>query len=182
MLSKVGNRALKFNEETKGMCCTARKIKLSQLEEPAQPLKTLLAKHTPNQSVSYRKSGNATMHLENGQRVYFTAANVQQIVLNPPATTLTAFFTLCQNYSFAKTLLYPKLPTDYTWSVKKKADISIQKQRVYSNVTLCHNFKSMDENLKYFVKMNIEHLRQRGSPRHDLILEKIIHELLEDNP
>jgi hypothetical protein len=34
------------------------------------------------------------VHLENGQRVYFTAANVQQIALNPPATTLTAFFTL----------------------------------------------------------------------------------------
>jgi hypothetical protein len=25
------------------------------------------------------------VHLENGQRVYFTAANVQQVALNPPA-------------------------------------------------------------------------------------------------
>ncbi|VDN00461.1 unnamed protein product [Onchocerca ochengi] len=28
------------------------------------------------------------VHLENGQRVYLTAANVQRIVLNPPATKL----------------------------------------------------------------------------------------------
>ncbi|GFS60374.1 ATP-dependent DNA helicase [Trichonephila clavipes] len=32
------------------------------------------------------------VHLENGERVYFTAKNVQQIALNPPATTLNAFF------------------------------------------------------------------------------------------
>ncbi|VDM97497.1 unnamed protein product, partial [Onchocerca ochengi] len=34
------------------------------------------------------------VYLENGQRVYFSAENVQQIALNPPATTLTAFFAL----------------------------------------------------------------------------------------
>ncbi|VDK64376.1 unnamed protein product [Onchocerca ochengi] len=33
------------------------------------------------------------VHLENGQGVYFTAANMQQIAPHPPATTLTAFFT-----------------------------------------------------------------------------------------
>ena len=61
------------------------------------------------------------VHLENGQRVYFTAANVQQIALNPPATTLTAFFTLCQNDPFAKTLLYSEVPTYYTWNTSRKS-------------------------------------------------------------
>ena len=42
------------------------------------------------------------VHLQNGQRVYFTETNVQQRVLNPPDTTLTAFFSLCKNDSFAK--------------------------------------------------------------------------------
>ncbi|GFW51845.1 helitron_like_N domain-containing protein [Trichonephila clavipes] len=60
------------------------------------------------------------VHLENGQRVYFTAKNVQQIVLNPPATTLTAFFTLCQNDAFAKTLLYSQVPTYYKWNASRK--------------------------------------------------------------
>jgi hypothetical protein len=45
------------------------------------------------------------VHLQNGQRVYFTETNVQQRVLNPPDTTLTAFFSLCKNDSFAKKLL-----------------------------------------------------------------------------
>ncbi|VDP19905.1 unnamed protein product [Onchocerca flexuosa] len=46
------------------------------------------------------------VHLENGQRVYFAAGNVQQIALNPPATTLTAFFTLCQRDPFENTAKY----------------------------------------------------------------------------
>lgn len=53
------------------------------------------------------------VHLENGQRFYFTAANVQQIALIPLATTLTASFTLCQNDAFAKTLLYSEVPMYY---------------------------------------------------------------------
>ena len=43
-----------------------------------------------------------TVHLQNGQRVYFSESNVRQRVLNPPNKTLTAFFSLCQNDSFAK--------------------------------------------------------------------------------
>jgi hypothetical protein len=54
---------------------------------------------------------HVVVHLENGQRVYFTAAHVQQVALNPPATTLTAFFALCQKDAFAKTLLYSEVPT-----------------------------------------------------------------------
>ena len=35
------------------------------------------------------------VHLQNGQHVYFLESNVQQRALNPPDTTLTAFFSLC---------------------------------------------------------------------------------------
>lgn len=35
------------------------------------------------------------VHLENGQRVYFTTENVLQRAAEPPSTTLTAFFRLC---------------------------------------------------------------------------------------
>lgn len=50
------------------------------------------------------------VHLENKQRVYFTADNVRARALVPPATTLTAFYSLCPDDLFAKTLLYSEVP------------------------------------------------------------------------
>ncbi|CAK1594946.1 unnamed protein product [Parnassius mnemosyne] len=35
------------------------------------------------------------VHLENGERVYFTERNFQERIASPPKTTLTAFFQLC---------------------------------------------------------------------------------------
>lgn len=58
------------------------------------------------------------VHLENGQRVYFSSANLQQVIQNPPSTTLTAFFSLCSRDDFAKTLLYCEVPSYYTWTNK----------------------------------------------------------------
>lgn len=43
------------------------------------------------------------VHLESGQRVYFTTENVLQRVAQPPSTTLTSFFSLCQADTFART-------------------------------------------------------------------------------
>ncbi|GFQ84634.1 uncharacterized protein TNCT_429421 [Trichonephila clavata] len=60
------------------------------------------------------------VHLENGQRVYFTEENFLQRALEPPKTTLTAFFTLCQKPDvfgqFAKTLLYTDVLRYFTWN------------------------------------------------------------------
>ena len=60
------------------------------------------------------------VHLENGQRVYFTEENLYQKVLKPPDITLTAFFLLCQRDDFAKTLLYCDVPKYYTWNAPEK--------------------------------------------------------------
>ncbi|GFU40418.1 putative DNA helicase [Trichonephila clavipes] len=60
------------------------------------------------------------VHLENGQRVYFTADNVRARALVPPATTLTAFYSLCQDDLFAKTLLYSEVPKFYTGNASNK--------------------------------------------------------------
>ncbi|XP_071579754.1 uncharacterized protein [Temnothorax nylanderi] len=60
-----------------------------------------------------------SVHLENGQRVYFTERNLQQVIENPPQTTLTAFFALCAVDKFAQTLLYHQVPAYYKWSNKK---------------------------------------------------------------
>lgn len=60
------------------------------------------------------------VHLENGQRVYFTAKNAVQQAQSPPPTTLTAFFVLCQNDLFAKTMLYEEVPAYFTWNASTK--------------------------------------------------------------
>jgi len=62
-----------------------------------------------------------SVHLENGQRVYFNVDNFRpENLLEPPRTTLTAFFVLCQNDDFAKTLLYCDVPKYYTWQTSGK--------------------------------------------------------------
>ncbi|XP_067931940.1 uncharacterized protein [Watersipora subatra] len=61
-----------------------------------------------------------SVHLENGQRVYFAEANLQQQLQEPRGTTLTAFFKLCTLDDFAKTLLYCQLPAYYTFDASTK--------------------------------------------------------------
>ncbi|KIH60924.1 hypothetical protein ANCDUO_08810 [Ancylostoma duodenale] len=61
-----------------------------------------------------------SFHLENGQRVYVTADTARQRATHPPNTTLTAFFALCQQDPFARTLLYPEVPKYYTWNASTK--------------------------------------------------------------
>ena len=59
------------------------------------------------------------VHLENGQRVYFTEDTaMDRASADPPKTTLTEFFVLCQRDNFAKTLLYMDVPKYYTWRNK----------------------------------------------------------------
>lgn len=56
------------------------------------------------------------VHLENGQRVYFTADTTARQAQSPRETTMTAIFKLCQQDFFARTLLYNQVPSYYTWS------------------------------------------------------------------
>lgn len=60
------------------------------------------------------------VHLENGQRVYFTVLNVIQRTETPPATTLTSFFAICQSDPFTRTLLYSEMTHYYTWNASSK--------------------------------------------------------------
>lgn len=60
------------------------------------------------------------VHLENGQRVYFTTANAAQRAERPPATTLTSFFATCASDPFARTLLYSEMPRYFTWNASSK--------------------------------------------------------------
>lgn len=60
------------------------------------------------------------VHLENGQQVYFNEQNLRQRLEEPINTTLIAFFKLCNEDDFAKTLLYPDVPKYYRWDTSKK--------------------------------------------------------------
>ncbi|GBP93413.1 hypothetical protein EVAR_84304_1 [Eumeta japonica] len=59
------------------------------------------------------------VHLENGQRVYFTEANAAQRAERPPSTTLTSF-AMCEADPFAATLMYVEMPKYYTWNQSTK--------------------------------------------------------------
>ncbi|XP_050340682.1 uncharacterized protein LOC126767124 [Bactrocera neohumeralis] len=61
-----------------------------------------------------------SVHLENGERVYFNEHNFHERLTTPPKTTLTAFFDLCIRDEFAKTLLYVEVPRYYTWDASRK--------------------------------------------------------------
>ncbi|XP_044592065.1 uncharacterized protein LOC123270186 [Cotesia glomerata] len=61
------------------------------------------------------------VHLENGQRVYFNRDNAAFRALQPPSTTLTSFFSICQTDTFARTLLYAEIPRYFTWNASSKS-------------------------------------------------------------
>jgi len=79
------------------------------------------------------------VHLENGQRVYFTQDNLHERVNDPPRTTLIAFFLLCQKDDFAKTLLYCDVPKYYIWDASGK----VFKRRVQG--TAVHGYPNIRE-------------------------------------
>ncbi|KAL8587188.1 hypothetical protein ACOMHN_013275 [Nucella lapillus] len=62
-----------------------------------------------------------SVHLENGQRVYFRQDNAMDRAHGPPpATTRTAFFQLCNEDPSAIKLKYPEVPEQYTWQLTQK--------------------------------------------------------------
>jgi len=60
------------------------------------------------------------VHLETGQRVYFSNDNVETKVEKPPETTLTAVFNICQTDDSSKKLLYYDIPKYFTWDNSQK--------------------------------------------------------------
>lgn len=92
------------------------------------------------------------VHLENGQRVYFTDKNVQQKIQIPPDSTLTSFFKLCSKDDFAKTLLYEQVPSFYTWDSTKKL-FNKRKQGVPVEGTYLFRFDASSE--MYFCRIHL---------------------------
>lgn len=60
-----------------------------------------------------------SIHLENGQRVYFTSKNLVDKLNKRPQTTFLAFIELWKIDEFAKTLIYCEIPWYYIWDNNK---------------------------------------------------------------
>ncbi|CAE1140616.1 unnamed protein product [Acanthosepion pharaonis] len=58
------------------------------------------------------------VHLENDELRYFSADAAMDVASRTKDTTLTAFFKLCRQDEFARTLLYPDVPSYYVWTKK----------------------------------------------------------------
>ncbi|CAE1175580.1 unnamed protein product [Acanthosepion pharaonis] len=58
------------------------------------------------------------VHLENDELRYFSADVAMNVAARTKDTTLTAFFKLCRQDEFARTLLYPDVPSYYVWTKK----------------------------------------------------------------
>ncbi|XP_035211100.1 uncharacterized protein LOC118185339 [Stegodyphus dumicola] len=82
-----------------------------------------------------------SVHLENGQRVYFTSANAIERVQAPQETTLTSFVRLCIEVKFAHTLLYHQVPKYYTWN---NANKKWNRRKIGNNVPDHPGIKSSD--------------------------------------
>lgn len=87
-------KALKFNGETKGMCCAAGKIKLPHLAEPPEPLQTLLAGYTA-------ESKHFLSNIRNNSCFQMTSFGANII----PAHSMPAFKVKGQIYHKAGSLL-----------------------------------------------------------------------------
>jgi len=81
------------------------------------------------------------VHLENGQRIYYTPQTVENRLDILQKTTLTAFFILCQNDEFAKTLFYYQVPKYYTWN---KSERCFKRRKIGSPVENFPGVKSSD--------------------------------------
>ena len=68
------------------------------------------------------------VHLENFQRVYYRdGEDIDPANLAPRQTTLTKFFELCQEDTFAQTLRYIETPSFYTW--QKSGEIGWKRRK-----------------------------------------------------
>lgn len=64
-----------------------------------------------------------SVHLENGQSVYFSTDNTSGIVQKQSITTFLGSFELCKNDSFSRGLLYSGVPAYFIWKNNKKESV-----------------------------------------------------------
>ena len=122
-----------------------------------------------------------SVHLENGQRVYFTEENIIEKIKNPPKTTLMAFFDLCKTDEYAKKLLYNEIPVYYVWRNgsfhrRKKGDVvpdckEIRKDDILGRVYTVHPNNSEC----YYLRILLHEIRGPTSYEDIKTIDGVIH-------
>ncbi|GFQ92396.1 ATP-dependent DNA helicase [Trichonephila clavata] len=82
-----------------------------------------------------------SVHLENGQRVYFTEGNAAERARFAPETTLTAFFRLCNEDEFARTLFYHQVQSITLGIVKTRSGVDEKLYLKTFEGRICSNYK-----------------------------------------
>ncbi|KAL8572014.1 hypothetical protein ACOMHN_038372 [Nucella lapillus] len=95
---------------------------------------------------------NLSVHLENGQRVYYTEKTGHQRAQAPPETTLTAFFKLCQSDEFARTLLYPECQHTSGGSSQARSGSGTKGDRLWRGKRELRLVTRLDESTQYTQK------------------------------
>ena len=94
------------------------------------------------------------VHLENGQRMHFNPSqSLEGRLLEPPKTTLTAYFDLNKKDAFAQTLLYPEIPQHYRF-VNKEWKVGKQNPNVGRVYTVSPNNREC-----YFLRLLLHNVR-----------------------
>ena len=105
------------------------------------------------------------VHLENGQRVFFTEETAQdRAVADPPKSTLTAFFDLCSNDPFASTLYYVDVPRFYTWNNKswnrRKRGTQVEGEDVFEAAVISRIYTvSPRQGECFFLRLLLHHVK-----------------------
>lgn len=122
-----------------------------------------------------------SVHLENGQRVYFTDQNARERLENVRNTTLMAFFELCHRDEFAKTLLYIEVPPYYTFTNnrfnrRKQGEPIVQYPGVKKSNVLGRVYTVHPSNIKcYYLRMLLHHVRGPTSFLDLKTVDDVIH-------
>ncbi|UYV65489.1 hypothetical protein LAZ67_3004502 [Cordylochernes scorpioides] len=99
--------AFKYNGERPGMCCSAGKVRIPDLPEPPEALRTLLDGSSPHSAEFMQR----VRHYNNAFQM--TSFGCGSRVVFP------GYMPTFKRDNFAKTLLYVEVPVYYIWSASK---------------------------------------------------------------
>ena len=110
------------------------------------------------------------VHLENQVWIYFNELNIIDRISTPKLTQLTAFFILCQEDGFARTLIFEEIPIYYIFSSNKwnkrkiglivKGQDNIRKSEVIGRVYIVHLTADPE---RFYLRMLLMNIKGRTS-------------------
>lgn len=128
------------------------------------------------------------IHLENGQRIYFTILITPKKKLNPQKQYITCLFELCQNDDFANTLFYHEVSSYYTLNKKngtfdrRKIGETVKNHpNVKKSESIGRTYTIHPKNKEYyFLRMLLNHIKGPTSYKYLKTVNGIEFETFQD--